>query len=79
MRPAYCIALRPDKQQVLLIVRGTKSIGDAITILTGHSYLFMRISGLSKQSAGDIFAYYIRQALAECRCLHYYLQYTCIE
>ena len=35
MRPAYCIALRPDKKQVLLIVRGTKSIGDAITILTG--------------------------------------------
>ena len=35
MRPAYCIALRPDKKQVLLVVRGTKSIGDAVTILTG--------------------------------------------
>lgn len=38
MRPAYCIALRPEKQQVLLIVRGTKSIGDAITILTGQTF-----------------------------------------
>ena len=35
MRPAYCIALRPETRQVLLIVRGTKSIGDAITVLTG--------------------------------------------
>ena len=39
MRPAYCIALRPEKKQVLLVVRGTKSIGDAITILTGISLL----------------------------------------
>lgn len=35
MRPAYCIAVRPECRQVVLAVRGTKSLGDAITILTG--------------------------------------------
>lgn len=46
MRPAYCIALRPEKAQVLLIVRGTKSIGDAVTILTGTAILDITIFSL---------------------------------
>ena len=46
MRPAYCIALRPGRQQVLLVVRGTRSIGDAITILTGSLALQVTVCAL---------------------------------
>lgn len=35
MRPAYCIARRPPQRQILLVICGTKSLGDAVTILTG--------------------------------------------
>ena len=35
LRPAYCVALRPETKEVLLVVRGTKALGDVVTILTG--------------------------------------------
>ena len=35
LRPAFCIAVRQETKEILLIVRGTRSPADAVTILTG--------------------------------------------
>ena len=36
-KPAYATALCPEKEQVMLIVRGTQTLADALTNLTGES------------------------------------------
>ena len=34
-KPAFATAIRPDHKQVLLVVRGTQTLSDALTNLTG--------------------------------------------
>ena len=35
-QPGFCIAVRPGQKQVILAVRGTKSLSDALTDMAGR-------------------------------------------
>ncbi len=35
-QPGFCIAVRPEQKQVVLAVRGTKSLSDALTDMAGR-------------------------------------------
>ena len=43
-RPAYCIAVREEQRQIVLVVRGTGQLSDALTNLAGEQLRSLLVS-----------------------------------